>query len=66
MDAIAVLEGRLEKHPNLQWSRGHDWLKIDAPSAERFAVELRQEGGEWNVYLGSGWWHQHFDDPRTP
>ena len=64
MDAIAILAGKLKKHSNLRWSRGDNFLKIDAPTPSGFAVDFRHEGDEWNVYLGSGGWHQHFDDPE--
>jgi hypothetical protein len=40
------------------------WLRVEAPSADGFAVEVRHEGEEWTVYLGRGGWHQHFDDPE--
>ena len=62
MDAIAALTEKLAKHPELAWTGGDRWLTIDPPPSGGFAVELRHEGDEWTVYLGSGGWHQHFDD----
>lgn len=64
MDAITALAEKLAKHPELEWTRGDQWLRVDAPSDDGFAVELRHEGDEWTVYVGSGGWHQHFDDPE--
>ena len=62
MDAIAALTEKLAKRPELEWTRGDHWLRIDPPRLSGFAVELRHEGDEWTIYLGSGGWHQHFDD----
>ena len=62
MDPITALAEKLARHPELRWTRGDDWMQVDAPSPTGFAVEFRHEGDEWTVYLGSGGWHQHFDD----
>ena len=66
MDVITALAEKLAKHPELEWIREDQWLRVDAPRPDGFAVELRHEGGEWTAYLGSGGWHQHFDDPEEP
>lgn len=63
MDAVATLIEKLGKRPELRWASGEDWVRIEPPSTNGFTVELRHEGEEWTVYLGSGGWHQHFDDP---
>ncbi|MCX7284233.1 MAG: hypothetical protein NTX28_09345 [Novosphingobium sp.] len=62
MDALAALADKLAKHPELNWSKGDQWVSIAAPRSGGFAVELRRDGDEWTVFLGSGGWHQHFDE----
>lgn len=64
VDAVAALADKLARRADLLWSRGDQWVRIDAPRSNGFAVELRHEGDEWTVYLGSGGWHQHFDEPK--
>ncbi|MGL5839578.1 MAG: hypothetical protein ACRCY3_13855 [Sphingorhabdus sp.] len=64
MDVITALAEKLAKHPELEWTKEDQGFRLKAPRPDGFAVELRNEGDEWTVYLGSGGWHQHFDDPE--
>lgn len=62
MDPVSAIADKLAEHAILNWTKGDRWIRVDAPHSGGFAVELRWEGDEWTVYLGSGGWHQHFDE----
>ena len=62
MEALNALAEKLVRYPELQWVRDENSIRIEAPRPDGFAIELHYSGNEWTVYLGSGGWHQHFDD----
>ncbi|MFN9499581.1 MAG: hypothetical protein ACK54U_03470 [Sphingomonadales bacterium] len=61
-DTFSTLTEKLARHPELQWEAGDGFVRVNAPVSGGFALELQHQGGEWTVFLGSGGWHQHFDD----
>ena len=60
MDARVALIEKLKQHPALAYSEAPHRLRIEPPSPNGFAVELRSEGGEWTGFLGDAGFHESF------
>jgi hypothetical protein len=53
MDPRVALMERLEQHSELAYREAPGFLRIEAPSPNGFAVELRSDDLEWTVFLGN-------------
>ena len=61
VNAQTALIQKLEQHPELAYSETPGCVRIEAPGANGFAVELRGDGGDdWTVFLGNAGFHESF------
>jgi hypothetical protein len=60
MDPRITLMEKLAQHPELAYSDAPGCLRIEAPSSNGFAVELRNDDHEWTVFLGNAGFHDAF------
>lgn len=64
MDSLADIDAALQQRGDLRWVRSETCVRIGAPHAGGFTIEIARDGDEWIVSLGEAGYHQHFDDPR--
>lgn len=60
MDAHSALMEKLQQHPELAYSQRPGCVRIEPPAPNGFAVELRNAGAEWTVFLGNAGFHEAF------
>ena len=60
MDLKTALIEKLQQHPELNYSEGADWVRIEPASTTAFAVELRSYAEEATVILGNAGFHESF------
>jgi hypothetical protein len=56
---VALLE-KLQQHPELAYSEAPGCVRVEAPSSNGFAVELRSADNNWMVFLGDAGFHEAF------
>jgi len=60
MDPHIALIEKLNQHPELAYSEAPGWVRVEPPSANGFAVELRSDDQAWTVSLGNAGFHEAF------
>ena len=60
MDARLALLEKLKQHPELAYSEAAGCVRVEPPSRDGFAVELRGADNEWTVFLGNAGFHETF------
>ena len=60
MDPRIALMEKLQQHPELAFSEAPGCIRIEPPSPNGFAVELRSDDHEWTVLLGNAGFHEAF------
>jgi hypothetical protein len=60
MDARIALVAKLAQHPELAYSEALGCVRIEPPSPDGFAVELRSDDHKWAVFLGDAGFHESF------
>lgn len=60
---LAFLE-KLHQHPELSYSEAPGCVRVEPPSSEGFAVELRSADNKWTVFLGNAGFHEAFTSPE--
>ena len=60
MDPRPALIERLKQHPELTYREASGSVRIDPPSSEGFAVELRSDQRGWTVFVGNAGFHEAF------
>lgn len=63
MDPKAALIEKLQRHLELSYSEASGYVRIERPSDDGFAVELRDTGNQWIVYLGDAGFHEGLRPP---
>lgn len=64
MDPLLTFLETLRRHPELAYSAGPGWVRVEPPGAGGFAVELRRAGDGWTVFLGAAGFHKTFTSPE--
>ncbi len=62
MNLHDTLAQKLDGHAVLKSVRLPDYIRIEAPNANGFAVQIWGQQGNWTVGLGDGAWHDEFAD----
>ena len=60
MDPRTALIEKLQRHPELAYSETPRSVRIEPPSSDGFAVELRSHNHKWTVFLGDAGFHESF------
>lgn len=64
MDPRLALLEKLQQHPELAYDEAPGCLRVDPPSPQGFAVELRSAYNKWTVFLGEAGFHEAFTSPK--
>jgi hypothetical protein len=63
MNLLTIITQKLDGHPVLMCVKWADGIRIDAPDAEGFAVQVFGTSNGWTVRLGEGGaWHEQFSN----
>lgn len=60
MDLRLALLEKLQQHPELTYSEAPGCVRVEPPSSDGFAVELRDDNPVWTVFLGNAGFHEAF------
>jgi hypothetical protein len=60
MDPHVSFLAKLQQHPELAYTEAPGCVRVEPPSSDGFAVELRSDDDNWTVFLGDAGLHEVF------